>query len=75
MIVTLHDLADVYHFTPGIRVEWVRTSDGGIRAPRWYDRVLRFLTRPFRRRTVCAAVDIEAGTVTLAPEHKWWRFL
>lgn len=75
MIIELFDPDAARGFVPGMRLEWVTTRDGGCRPVRWYDRVWRFLTRPFRRRTVCAAVDVEAGVVTLAPEHKWWRFL
>lgn len=71
--ITLADCRDTYNFTQGMPL--VLDRHGVFRTTRWYDRVWAKLTAPFRRRVIVAAVDVDTGTITVAEDPKWYRFL
>ncbi|HKP06810.1 MAG TPA: hypothetical protein VJU58_06115 [Microbacterium sp.] len=78
--VTLADPVDAYNFHVGQPVHLTWSAAGGVRrATRWEvlrDRVAARLlhwTRWLRPRTVTAAVDVEAGAITLCTERWSWR--
>jgi hypothetical protein len=79
--ITLQTVTDTYNFRIGMPVEMVWPSDAlqPRRATRW-ERIrgrvaqrLRSMTRWFRPRTVCSAIDRDAGSITMAEERWSWR--
>lgn len=84
-IVTLADARETWHFVVGMPVEFALVWRGAPpvivayrRVPEWKlaaKSLWRRLTRPFRRVVVVTAVDHETGTITVADERRWWRFL
>lgn len=84
-IVTLADRRDAQHFAVGTETVLEPVYYGsppmiiGYRKmpewKMWAQRRWHRLTKFFRKRDVVSAVDVEAGTITLRRDHRWWRFL
>ena len=76
--LTLADARDAYNFTAGMPM--VMTDSGDVRLATRAERLsmaftgwLQRWTRWFRPRTVCAAIDVDAGCITMAIERWSWR--
>ena len=67
-VVTFLNRLDTYRFSEG-DVLYTRKPYTG------FGRLWAAISRPFRKRCVVVAVHYDVGTITIANEVKWYRFL
>lgn len=74
-IITLADCRDTYNFTCGQPLELVEVASPRSWLGRFARDIWRSLTAPFRKRCIVVAVNVDCGTITVADDPKWYRFL